>query len=113
MLSEIKLGEVPFYGTRFLGRGLRERLEVLLSSDGEIRVDFAHAGVTQSFLDEFLGVLVVSVGQPLVDRLIFAGCTRETRALLEFVIGARLSDRAHLSSKNRTSNLHIAKSGIC
>jgi len=106
MLSEINLADQgnSFFGTRFLGRGLREKLEAFLSEDEgkrEVRIDFANLGVTQSFLDEFLGVLVVSQGQEIVDRIAFAHCTTETRALLEFVIGSRLSDRERLASKIR------------
>lgn len=105
MLKELHLEQqdASFYGTRYLGRGLREKLQGLLSDEEvtEIRIDFANHGVTQSFLDEFLGVLVVSSGETLVSRLIFANCTHQTRALLNLVIGSRLNDHERLSAKNR------------
>jgi hypothetical protein len=117
MLSEINLATqgTNFFGTRFLGRGLREKLEALLSEDEgkrEVCIDFANLGVTQSFLDEFLGVLVVSKGSDLVDRVAFAGCTSETRALLEFVIGSRLRDRDRLTSKTRVHGYQMQRNII-
>jgi uncharacterized protein DUF4325 len=113
MSHELNLSGTPFYGTRFLGRSLRSALENLIGSPEEpveVRINFASVGVTQSFLDEFLGVLVVNQGQPLVDRLIFTGTTKETRALLGLVIGARLHDRARLSAKTRIANYSAGKS---
>ncbi len=118
MLSEIKLAGqgASFFGTRFLGRGLREKLETVLGEDeggqSQVRIDFANLGVTQSFLDEFLGVLVVRKGKALVDRLAFAGCTNQTRALLEFVIGSRLSDHDKLASKTRVRGYQMQRDMI-
>jgi hypothetical protein len=114
MVSEINLkaGGKPFLGTRFLGRGLRAQLEKLLDVPGDVRINFGHIGVTQSFLDEFVGVLVVRSGQPLIDRLIFAECSRDARALLELVIGARLEDHERLSAKGRASARHNSPSQI-
>lgn len=93
----------PFLGTRYLGRQLRIQLETLLETPGDVRIGFDQVGVTQSFLDEFIGVIVVREGQALVDRLVFVGCSPDIRALLELVIGARLEDHARLSAKARAA----------
>jgi hypothetical protein len=98
---ELRLEGRAFLGTRYLGRELRMRLERLLDTPGDVRIRFGQIGVTQSFLDEFIGVLVVRYGQTLVDRLVFVGCSRDAEALLELVIGARLEDHEHLSAKAR------------
>jgi hypothetical protein len=102
----LRKGEHSFLGTRFLGRELRLQLERLLELPGDIRIQFDQIGVTQSFLDEFVGVLVVGRGQPLIDRLIFVGCSRDAQALLELVIGARLEDHERLSAKARSTSNH-------
>jgi hypothetical protein len=105
MSKEISLKDtgMSFYGSRFTGRALRQQLERLLESEGDVRINFGHLGTTQSFLDEFLGVVVVRMGDAVVDRLVFSECEDDTRALLNLVIGARLDDHLRLSSKTRAS----------
>lgn len=97
---------------RYLGRELRQQLEQLLEKPGDVRIQFEQVGVTQSFLDEFVGVLVVRHGQSLVDRLVFVGCSRDAQALLELVIGARLEDHDRLSAKARASSNHRPREGL-
>jgi hypothetical protein len=102
----LRKGGHAFLGTRFLGRELRQQLEQLLERPGDVRIQFEQIGVTQSFLDEFVGVLVVRQGQALVDRLVFVACSRDAQALLELVIGARLDDHDRLSAKARFASRH-------
>ena len=90
-----KLGSA-FLGTRFEGRTLRLELERCLRENDRVRLDFAGVAITQSCADELVGVLIAQEGQTLLDRLVFAHCTATVRAILEFVIGARLQDNERL-----------------
>jgi hypothetical protein len=90
---------------------MRAELERLLEQPGDVRIDFDRITATQSFLDEFVGVVVCRQGQAVVDRLVFAGCTGDVRALLELVIGARLEDHEQLAAAGRASARYTPSRG--
>ena len=68
----------------------RERIEGFLAQGFEVVVDFAGAAVTQSFVDELIGRLILEQGPDVLQRLIFKNCTDDTRAILRFVAADRL-----------------------
>lgn len=106
MSTVIRLGEGErtFLGGRFLGRSYRALIERALDDDGDIHLDFSRRGATQSFLDELLGVVVAQRGGAFLDRVVFVGCTDDVRALLEFVIGARIEDHERLAARGRAAS---------
>lgn len=68
----------------------RERIEGFLAQGFEVVVDFAGAAVTQSFVDELIGRLILEQGPDVLQRPIFKNCTDDTRAILRFVAADRL-----------------------
>jgi hypothetical protein len=94
----------PFFGSRLVAREIRLELERALRDRGEVRIDFANVGATQSFIDELVGVLVAQQGVTLLSSLVFTNCSDDIKALLQFVIGSRLRDFDELS---KASNHHL------
>ena len=92
-----RIAPESFVGARFAALGLRDELEALLARYDEIVIDFSGVEATQSFLDEFIGVLVLENGSAILRRLRFRGCSANMKALLNFVV----SDRAHQHSAHR------------
>jgi hypothetical protein len=79
-----------FLGSRFAGRELREQIEPALATG--IALDFAGVqSVTDSFLDEFLGMLIVRRGPGVLRSLVFTGCDRNTEAAIRFALEEAVS----------------------
>ena len=68
----------------------RGRIEGFLAQGFEVVIDFAGAAVTQSFVDELVGRLILEQGPDVLQRLVFKNCTDDTRAILRFVVADRL-----------------------
>lgn len=80
-------------GTRAEAASARQRVEEALARNSQqVCLDFSGVDVTQSFVDELVGVLVLRYGPKLLERLAFVGCTEDTRAIVSFVIKARARD---------------------
>jgi len=80
-----------FLGTRYRALALREDLEKLLNTNGEVVVDFKDVEATQSFIDELLGVLVLERGPDLINRIAFRSCSENVKAIINFVVGDRIA----------------------
>lgn len=78
-----------FFGTRYSATSLREELSRLLSDHNEVEIDFSGVGVSQSFMDELIGLLVLAQGPDLLRRLIFRGCSEDVKAIISFVVNDR------------------------
>jgi uncharacterized protein DUF4325 len=84
-------------GTRAEAGDLRPRLEsALQETDRQICLDFSGVEVTQSFMDELIGVLMLRYGPSLLDRVAFVGCSDDARAVISFVLEARAADYKRL-----------------
>ncbi len=92
LLSAYNQAKAHFLGTRYSARSLRQNLESALADYDEITLDFDSIAVTQSFIDELLGVLVLKNGPEIVRRMIFRGCSKDVKEIIRFVIGSRTSD---------------------
>lgn len=80
-------------GTRSEAVPLRKAVESALDSgSGTVCVDFAGRSVTQSFIDEFLGVLILRRGPDIVGRLAFTNCSEDVAGIIRFVAAARSRD---------------------
>jgi STAS-like domain of unknown function (DUF4325) len=87
-------------GTRYSAIDFRERIEGQLESCRSVELNFAGAFVTQSFVDELLGPLILRMGASALERLTFSGCSEEAKAIVRLVIAARIRDyttRQHAS----------------
>lgn len=76
-------------GARATAAPLREQVEEALVQGSEVVFDFAAVEVTQSFIDELVGVLILRHGPEILGRLIFKACSDDVRAIIEFVAADR------------------------
>jgi hypothetical protein len=83
-------------GTRFSAKKIRESIDAALLSSENVEVDFTGVEVTQSFVDELLGPLILQAGAGLLDRLAFRGCSQNVQAVIRFVVSSRILDFANL-----------------
>ena len=89
---------VKVLGTRYTAISLRERIEEQLESCDAVHVDFDGMFVTQSFVDELFGPLILRMGPTILQRLVFLGCSEDTQAILKLVFASRIKD---FSSRHR------------
>jgi STAS-like domain of unknown function (DUF4325) len=87
-------GPVDVLGTRYSAVGLRESVEHQLEGCQTLQIDFSGVFVTQSFIDELFGPLILRMGPAILGRLAFSGCNDETKAILSLVFASRLQDFA-------------------
>lgn len=83
---------VDVLGTRHSAIKFRERVGSQLETCQTVQVDFSGVFVTQSFVDELFGPLILRMGPVLLERLVFSGCSDDTRAILNLVFASRLRD---------------------
>lgn len=83
---------VDVLGTRYSAIQFRDRVTRQLDACQTVNVDFRGVFVTQSFVDELFGPLILRIGPTLLERLVFSGCNDETRAVLNLVFASRLQD---------------------
>lgn len=84
--------DLPFLGTRFVARQLREQVEALLAQASEVELDFAGVSISQSFADELVGMLLLSHSPAVLERLVFKGCSDSVKAVIEFVVADRYDE---------------------
>lgn len=77
-------------GMRSSAHPLRLQIEQALAEGQEVVIDFTGVAVTQSFVDELLGALILRDGPGIMQKIILKGCSEETRGIIRFVA----SDRA-------------------
>ena len=80
-------------GTRDEAIPLRQQVERALDlSELAVCVDFCGTTVTQSFIDELVGVLILRRGPAVLQRLGFRQCSEEVQAVIRFVAASRIRD---------------------
>ncbi len=72
-------------GMRSSAVPIRKSIELALEKEHEVIVNFAGVEVTQSFVDELLGALILRAGPEIMQRLILKGCSEQTRGIVKFV----------------------------
>ena len=77
-------------GMRSSALPIRLQIEHALGTGEEVVINFTGIAVTQSFVDELLGALVLRDGPEIMQRIVLKGCSEETRGIIRFVV----SDRA-------------------
>lgn len=83
-------------GTRYSAIQIRQRVEQRLQCCDSVQLDFSGVFVTQSFIDELFGPLILRMGPAIIERVAFSGCSEETRSVLQLVFASRLQDFASL-----------------
>lgn len=86
-LHQFAIGRM--FGLRSSAVPLRKTIELALSKGGEVIVNFTGVEVTQSFVDELLGALILREGPEIMQRLILKGCSEQTRGIVKFVAADR------------------------
>ncbi|MBL3589160.1 MAG: STAS-like domain-containing protein [gamma proteobacterium endosymbiont of Lamellibrachia anaximandri] len=76
-------------GTRAAAAPLRLRAEEILSSGGDVVLNFRGVEATQSFIDELIGYLILSQGPSVLERIVFRHCSENLRAIIEYVAADR------------------------
>lgn len=82
-----------FLGTRFLGEEARRQINIALSGEPPVLLDFAGvSGVSHSFADEAIGVLAEEVGLDVLRTNVrFLNLNEEIKAVVRFVVAERSS----------------------
>ena len=95
---------VRVLGARHGAVQFRDRLARQLESGDTVQVDFTGAFVTQSFVDELFGPLILRAGPSVLEKLAFSGCSDDTRAILNLVFAGRLRDYSALRARGGIAN---------
>jgi hypothetical protein len=86
-------------GTRTAAIPLRQQVEsVLKSTQGDICLDFEGTTVTQGYMDELLGVLILRHGPSILARVAFRSCSEDVKAVIQFVANTRGRDFKELNN---------------
>ncbi|THF65281.1 STAS-like domain-containing protein [Pseudothauera rhizosphaerae] len=89
MLAERAVGG-RLLGSRPSAHAIRDLIEATLQAGDQVVLDFAGTDVTQSFIDELVGVLVLERGEDVLQSLVFRNCSPDTQTILHFVVSDRL-----------------------
>lgn len=76
-------------GMRSSAVPIRKSIEKALDGGQDVVVNFTGVEVTQSFVDELLGALILRDGPEIMQRLILKGCSDQTRGIVRFVAADR------------------------
>ena len=91
-------------GVRESAVPLRQQVErALMNSAGDICLDFEGITVTQGYMDELLGVLILRHGLSVLERVAFKSCSDDVKAVIQFVANTRGRD-----FKQRTDSVAIS-----
>ena len=84
--------ETPATTTRPNGVAARQKLKQVLSRAGSVVVDLNGVLLTPSFADEFLGVLLVELGEAEFRRVVkIVNVSADSRPLLQTILHRRAS----------------------
>jgi hypothetical protein len=88
--------DIFMLGTRDVALPLRKAVEEALDrGESTVCVDFADVLVSHSFMDEFLGGLILRRGPSVLDRVILRNCAADVKAAARFVVSVRSSHYAN------------------
>lgn len=76
-------------GMRSSALPIRLQIEQTLAAGQDVVINFTGVAVTQSFVDELLGALVLRNGPSIMQRIVLKGCSEETRGIIRFVASDR------------------------
>jgi STAS-like domain of unknown function (DUF4325) len=80
-------------GTRDIATPLRAQVETALDERRiPVCVDFNGLLATQSFMDEFLGPLILRHGPGVLEQIVFKNCHEDVRAAINLVATVRSNE---------------------
>ena len=85
-----KLAHGHLIGSRSSAMSLRDQVEDALSQRQDVVFDFTNVRVTQSFVDELIGRVVLQKGPDVLQHMVFKSCSDDVRAIIEFVVSDRV-----------------------
>ena len=103
------LSNLNLLGTRFIAKRIRASIEAAMQESGRAEIDFTGVEVTQSFIDELIGPLVLRAGPDLLQKLAFRSCSKNAQAVVSFVVSGRLLDYARLHPPTESSEETLAR----
>ena len=74
---------------------IRLQVEQALAEGQEVVTNFTGVAVTQSFVDELLGALILRDGPGIMQKIVLKGCSEETRGIIRFVTSDRAEQFRH------------------
>ncbi|MGB9332085.1 MAG: DUF4325 domain-containing protein [Steroidobacteraceae bacterium] len=84
---------ISMLGTRDVAAPLRSKVQIAVDAcHTPVCVDFAGLLVSQSFMDEFLGMLILRNGPAILQQLIFQNCRDDVKAAIDLVAAVRTRD---------------------
>jgi len=87
-------------GTRTAAVPLRSQVEsALQNTSGDICLDFTGLTVTQGYMDELLGVLILRYGPSVLQRVAFKSCSEDVKAVIQFVANTRGRDYKEMTTR--------------
>ncbi len=72
-------------GMRSTATPIRQLIERGLSEGHDIAINFTGVEVTQSFVDELLGAIILRRGPQVMRHVILRGCSDTTKSIIKFV----------------------------
>lgn len=85
---------VRTFGIRATAVPYREQVENALQENQSVVIDFGGYEATQSFVDEFVGSLMLRYGREVVAKLVFENCLPEVKGIIRFVVKDRAGQLA-------------------
>lgn len=77
-------------GTRDIAAPLRSQVQDALDAgQTPVCVDFEGRLVSQSFMDEFLGMLILKNGPSVLQQIVFQNCHDDVKAAIDLVASVR------------------------
>ncbi len=87
-----------FIGSRFTGKEVRQQISAALSAGDQVVLDFGGVqSVSDSFLDEMLGMLIEQQGPSILQRLVFSSCEQPIEEAIRFSLEEALTSGGSLT----------------
>lgn len=106
MTTQITLREYAtgrMIGMRSSAVPIRRLIELALARGDEISIDFSGVEVTQSFIDELLGAVILRQGFQIMNQVVLKGCSPSTKGIVEFVANDRAQQYSRTASHSGIS----------
>ena len=91
-------------GIRALAVPIRHEAEEAFQEGQEVVFDFSGVGVTQSFVDELIGAVILREGPSVLSKMLFKGCSDDVRAILRFVTSDRSEQFHQVTARSSSSS---------
>lgn len=83
------------FGSRSTAHPIRRQVEQALQHGDTVVIDFDRLRVTQSFVDEIIGMPILQFGSGVLRKMSFQGCSVDVQEIIKFVVSDR--DKQHRS----------------